>query len=173
MRNAFIGFAEACEQATAFLLTTLMGAMVLIGAFQVLSRFVLHEPSPWSEEVLRRSMIWMVALGLSIGFRHGTHISVDVINRVQAAWVRGLVRWSVFLITLLFMATLIWVGSDMAWRVRFQTFASMEISMSWAYMAIPVGAALSLISLLARALAVQTGVSSAEEEANGVLQCQV
>lgn len=172
MRNAFIGFADACEQVTAFLLTTLMGAMVLIGAFQVLSRFVLHEPSPWSEEVLRRSMIWMVALGLSIGFRHGAHISVDVMNRVQAAWVRSLVRWAVFSVTLMFLATLIWLGADMAWRVRFQTFASMEISMGWAYLAIPVGAALSLISLLARTLADQPETAPADED-NGGLQCQV
>lgn len=171
MRNAFIRFADACEQATAFLLTALMGAMVVIGAYQVVSRFILHEPSPWSEEVLRRAMIWMVALGLSIGFRHGAHISVDVIHRVRTEWVRRTVSGSVFATTLVFLSTLIWLGADMAWRVRFQTFASMEISMSWAYMAIPVGAALALIALLARAVAAQPETQMQDE--TGGLQCQV
>ena len=171
MRNAFIYVADACERLTAFLLTTLMGIMVVIGAFQVLSRFVLHEPSPWSEEVLRRGMIWLVALGLSIGFRQGTHISVDVINRVQAPWVRRLVHWGVFGITFVFLAALIWLGADMAWRVRFQTFASMEISMLWAYLAIPVGAALGLLSLVARFLETAAGEPTGDEV--GGLQCQV
>jgi C4-dicarboxylate transporter DctQ subunit len=171
MRSAFIQIADAFERVTAFLLTTLMAVMVFIGAFQVLSRFVLHEPSPWSEEVLRRAMIWLVALGLSIGFRQGLHISVDVINRVKAAWVRGLVHWAVFGITFVFLAMLIWLGADMAWRVRFQTFASMEISMTWAYMAIPVGAALSLISLVARALT-PSAITQDGDELGG-LQCQV
>jgi len=171
MRSVLMRFADICERATAWLLTALMGAMVVIGAYQVLSRFVLHDPAPWSEEVLRRAMIWMVALGLSIGFRHGAHISVDVINRVQIAWVCRLVRQTVFCVTFAFLGILVWLGADMAWRVRFQTFASMEIAMTWAYLAIPVGAALSLVALLARACAVtpeaQTG------DASGGLQCQV
>jgi len=171
MRRAFLRFADACERGTAWLLTALMGAMVIIGAYQVLSRFVLHDPAPWSEEVLRRAMIWMVALGLSIGFRHGAHISVDVINRVQTIWVRRCVRWTVFSVTFAFLGILVWLGADMAWRVRFQTFASMEIAMSWAYLAIPVGAALSLVALLARVCAVAPDAQTGDVSRG--LQCQV
>jgi len=170
MRAVFLRFADACERGTAMLLTMLMGLMVVIGAYQVLSRFVLHNPAPWSEEVLRRAMIWMVALGLSIGFRYGAHISVDVIDRVRIAWVRRLVRWAVFSTTCVFLGMLVWLGADMAWRVRFQTFASVEFSMSWAYLAIPVGAALSLIALLARTLA---GPLTQARDTSGALQCQV
>jgi len=36
--------------------------------------------------------------------------------------------------------------------VRFQTFASMELSMAWAYAALPVGAALGLVAVLAHHL---------------------
>jgi len=34
-------------------------------------------------------------------------------------------------------------------RVRFQTFASMELSMGWAYAALPVGAALAMLAVVA------------------------
>lgn len=148
MRSFCVSVADQCERVTGWLLSILMSLMVLIGFYQVLARFVLHESSPWSEEILRRTMIWMVALGLSIGFRYGAHICVDVVNRVRSSTFRAAIRWMVFGITLAFLLVLLVLGSDMAWRVRFQTFASMELSMTWAYAAIPVGAALSAISLI-------------------------
>ena len=168
MRLAFIGVADACERVVATALTLLMGMMVVLGFYQVLARFVLHEPSPWTEEVLRRAMIWMVALGLSIGFRHGAHICVEIIKRAPAQWIRSGVTLLVFWLTLLFLVTLVWLGADMAWRVRFQTFGSLDISMTWAYAAIPVGAAFSVVALLARFI----DERSDEESEFGGLKCQ-
>ena len=52
----------------------------------------------------------------------------------------------------LFLGVLVWFGIDLAWRVRFQTFASMELSMAWAYAALPVGAALAIVAVLAHHL---------------------
>ena len=163
MRRYLVSLADGCERTASVLLSLLMGLMVLTGFYQVTARFVLYEPSPWSEEVLRRAMIWMVAIGLSIGFRHGAHICVDVINRVRAGSVRTLIRWTVFGITLGVLVILTVLGTDMAWRVRFQTFASLEISMTWAYAAIPVGAALSIIALVAQFVAPVDSARMAEE----------
>jgi TRAP-type C4-dicarboxylate transport system permease small subunit len=58
----------------------------------------------------------------------------------------------------------------MAWRVRFQTFASLELSMTWAYAAIPVGAAFSSIALVANFL-VQPNVGSSKGELED-MSCQ-
>lgn len=41
----------------------------------------------------------------------------------------------------------------MTWRVRFQNVPSLDISISWIYLAIPVGATLTVIAVLARWLA--------------------
>jgi C4-dicarboxylate transporter, DctQ subunit len=40
----------------------------------------------------------------------------------------------------------------MVWRVRFQTLAGLEISIAWAYAALPSGALFSLIAVIAHAL---------------------
>lgn len=169
MRRFALQLADRCERATTWLLSIWMGLMVVVGFYQVLARFVLHEPSSWSEEVLRRAMIWMVALGLSIGFRHGAHICVDVINRVRSTAFRAGIRWLVFLVTMGFLTVLVVLGTDMAWRVRFQSFASLELSMTWAYAAIPTGALLSMVALLAQFLS-QPVV--AVDEAFGGVPCQ-
>lgn len=171
MRKGFIRFADALAGGASVLLITVMLVMVILAFYQVLTRFIFHDASPWTEEILRRAMIWMVTLGLALGFRHGAHISVDVIARVQNHVVRRLVPPTVFIISLVFLLTVVWLGSDMAYRVRFQTFGSLDISMSWAYAAIPVGAALSVITLIAHYLS-DPNQKTSDEELGG-LQCQV
>ena len=59
-------------------------------------------------------------------------------------WSRGrwrrAVRLIILVVTAAFLGLLAWLGYDLAWRIRFQTFASMPISISWAYLALPIGA---------------------------------
>jgi len=40
----------------------------------------------------------------------------------------------------------------LTYRVRFQTFASLDISIAWAYAAVPVGAALAIVAVIAQHL---------------------
>lgn len=128
----------------------LLAIVSCLGLFQVVARFVLEQPSVWSEEVLRRLLVWMVMLGAAATFRRGAQISVDVLARFARGrpWARAL-RASMATITLAFLGVLVWFGFDLAWRIRFQTFASLEISMAWAYLAIPVGALLSIFAVIA------------------------
>jgi TRAP-type C4-dicarboxylate transport system permease small subunit len=51
-------------------------------------------------------------------------------------------------VSLAFLFVLLWFGADLVWRVRFQTFASMELSMAWAYASVPVFAALGIVAVL-------------------------
>jgi TRAP-type C4-dicarboxylate transport system permease small subunit len=131
----------------------LLAIVACIGLYQVIARFVLEQPSIWSEEVLRRLLIWTVMLGAAAAFRRGALVSVDVALRASEgrAWGRWL-RLGITSITLAFLGVLAWFGFDLAWRIRFQTFASLELSMAWAYLAIPVGALVSALAVLAHHL---------------------
>ena len=127
----------------------LLALISCLGIWQVIARFVLSQPSTWTEESMRRLLIWMVLLGIVAAFRRGALVSVDLMLRVsRGAW-RTTVRNIITGTTLVFLGVLVWYGSDLAWRVRFQTFASMEISMGWAYLALPFGAALAIVAVLA------------------------
>lgn len=128
----------------------LLAIVCTLGLWQVLSRFVLSQPSPWTEELMRRLLIWCVMLGVVVAFRRGALVSVDLMLRTaRGAWL-AVVRTAITAVSLSFLAVLVWFGTDLAWRVRFQTFASMEISMAWAYAAMPVGAALAMLAVLAQ-----------------------
>lgn len=130
----------------------LLALISCLGLYQVLVRFVFNEPSPWTEEIIGRLLIWTVAFGVVAAFRQGALVSVDVMLRLsRGAW-RRLVRRVILAISLAFLVMLAWVGYDLAWRIRFQTFASLPISISWAYLAIPVGATFSVLAVIANYL---------------------
>lgn len=128
----------------------LLAVISALGLWQVVARFVLSQPSTWTEEAMRRLLIWCVMLGVVVAFRRGALVSVDLMLRLsKGAW-HQVVRWIITLSSLAFLGVLLWFGIDLAWRVRFQTFASMELSMGWAYAALPVGASLALVAVLAQ-----------------------
>ena len=128
----------------------LLALISALGLWQVLTRFILSQPSSWTEEVMRRLLIWCVMLGVVVAFRRGALVSVDLMLRSsRGAW-RRFVRAFIALVSLAFLAVIVWFGADLAWRVRFQTFASIELSMAWAYAALPVGALLSMLAVLAQ-----------------------
>jgi TRAP-type C4-dicarboxylate transport system permease small subunit len=131
----------------------LLATIASLGMWQVVARFVLSQPSTWTEESMRRLLIWMVMLGTVVAFRRGALVSVDLMLRTaRGAWL-ATVRWVITLTALAYLAVLVWFGINLVTRVRFQTFASMELSMGWAYAALPVGAALAMLAVVAHHLA--------------------
>jgi TRAP-type C4-dicarboxylate transport system permease small subunit len=130
----------------------LLAVLACLGLWQVASRFVFAQPSTWTEESMRRLLIWMVMLGAVAALRSGAMVSVDLMLRLSRGTWQATVRLLITTVTLAFLATLVWYGIDLSWRVRFQTFASMELSMAWAYAALPAGALLAMVAVLAHHL---------------------
>jgi TRAP-type C4-dicarboxylate transport system permease small subunit len=120
------------------------------GLFQVVTRFVLHEPATWSEPLIRMLLIWMTYLGLAAAIRAGSLISVDLFYRLARGRQRRLLEAAIALATLTLLAILFWFGWDLVTRVRFQNLAGLEIPISYAYAAIPTGAALSMLAVIAQ-----------------------
>jgi len=136
-------------EAVWLLASLLLAAMAAVGLYQVLTRFLWNLPSPWSEELLGRLFVWCVMLGVAAAFRHGAMISVDLmLRRSRGAWNR-LVRRLILAATIGLLAVFVWFGFELAWRVRFQTFATLPLSIAWAYLALPVGALFSMLAVTA------------------------
>jgi TRAP-type C4-dicarboxylate transport system permease small subunit len=135
------------------LASLLLALLACIGLYQVLIRFIWNQPSPWTEELIGRLFVWCVMLGVAAAFRQGALVSVDLMLRLSTgAWHR-FVRRLILVVTLGFLAVLVYYGFDLAWRVRFQTFATLPLSISWAYLALPVGALFSMLAVAANHLA--------------------
>ncbi|MFL1462086.1 TRAP transporter small permease [Roseococcus sp. DSY-14] len=125
---------------------------VLAGLWQVVARFATETPSIWSEALVRTALIWMAYLGLAVALRTGALVSIDVAHRYTRGAVRRAVEASALAFSLALMGVLFWFGWAMAERVQFQEMAGLEVSMSWGYAALPVGAVFAAVGALANFL---------------------
>lgn len=150
LRTVFFWIERKATSACLLLASVILAVIASLGLWQVVSRFVLMQPSTWTEEVMRRLLIWAVMLGVVVAFREGAMVSVDLMRRYARGWWGKVVRGIIAIVTLVFLGVLVKFGIDLTMRVQFQTFASIPLSMSWAYAALPVGAGLSMIAVLAQ-----------------------
>ena len=129
----------------------LMAAITGVVAFQVLTRYVLQHPAAWPEEAARYLFVWVALLGAALGVDRGAHFSLDLLtSRLPHPAARRLAA-ALDLTCAAFAALLTWHGAQLAWRVREQPSAALEIPMTWPYAAIPVAALLMAWSLAASA----------------------
>lgn len=57
-------------------------AVMVIGCFwQVFTRFILNNPSKYTEELLRYLLIWMTMLGVPYAYGKDRHLSINLITR--------------------------------------------------------------------------------------------
>jgi len=143
----------ALERGTTALATALACAMLVVasslGLWQIITRFVLERPAEWTEVLIRFSLIWMVFLGIPQAFRVGAMVSVDVLYRWSGARTKRFLDAMVALAALLLLAVTIVVGWDYAQRGSVQSMIGLEdVSMFWAYLAMPVGGIFSVIAVI-------------------------
>ncbi|MBO1110769.1 TRAP transporter small permease [Bordetella petrii] len=128
----------------------LLVASAAAAFYQVIARFILQAPSDWSEVLTRALLIWTVLLGVALAFRHGAMISVELLRNLLKGHRQRLLEHVIALICVAFLVFIAWIGGHMTYRVRFQNVPSLNISISWIYLAIPVGASLAAIAVLTR-----------------------
>jgi len=124
--------------------------MVVIGSWQVFSRFVLNSTPSWSEEVQIFGHIWLVFLAIPIAYRRGAHITVEVSRQIMSAWISK---------ALDLLIEMLWVGFAVAtayysYRVSLVTRNSvspgLEIPMSYPYYGMVLGSAYLLFVVIRR-----------------------
>lgn len=147
--RAFLRFEDYSTGLALRLSISFLVIAACLALFQVVTRFVFSSPSTWSEVITRSAMIWSVFLGVAVAFRHGAMIAVEVIQQKLPPRL-GL---ALFLISnamsVIFFSILFWQGWAMTERVVNQKMAALDISISWAYAALPVGSVFIIIAVLA------------------------
>ncbi len=130
---------------------------VTLSFYQVLTRFVFNAPSTWTEVASRAAMIWCVFMAAAATFRGGYMMAVEVVYKMVSPRLVVVLELAIVACCLLVLVVLIHFGIHMTMRVSNQTMSGMNISMSWAYAAIPTGAGFATVAVVARLLAQLSG----------------
>lgn len=134
------------------LLVVFGSVMSVVVMLQILFRFVIYIPLPWSEELARYLMIWTGMVGSFVALREGRHIGVTlIVNRLPPRVAAGVAVF-VQVLTILFLVILAKQGLALALINLNQLSPAMRIPMFFPYLAVPVGAALMIIELAAGVL---------------------
>jgi TRAP-type C4-dicarboxylate transport system permease small subunit len=149
MRDLFLALERRSTALALTLACAMLVAAACLGMYQILSRFVFEQPAEWSEVLIRFTLIWMVFLGAPVAFRQGAMVCVDLAHRMAGHVGKRVLDTVAAVCALVIIAVMLWYGIEYAWRVRFQTISGLEsYSMTWAYMAIPVGAVFSALAVV-------------------------
>lgn len=144
----------------------LFAALTAVVTLQVLTRFVLHLPFIWSEEVARFLFFWTVLLGAAISVRRRRHFVLDV-SMGRLAGSRGIagriLDFVPDLCVLGFSLFLLVQGITYARAGLLRTATNSNLNMALVFAAIPVFAALviayTVVNLLADVKAMREGAS--------------
>lgn len=147
--RAFLRFEDFTTGLALRLSITFLVIATALALFQVTTRFVFGSPSTWSEVITRSAMIWSVFLGVAVAFRHGAMISVEIIQQVLPPRLGFALFMLANTLSVIFFAILFWQGWSMSLRVASQKLAALDISIAWAYAALPVGSVFIIIAVLA------------------------
>lgn len=126
----------------------LLAAATALVFFQVVTRFVLGDAAGWSEVLARGLIVWSTLLAAAAGFRLGAMIPIDFLRSLLPASLQIWVIRLVTLLTLVFLAILVWQGWAMTLRVQAQRVAMLGTSMSLFYAAIPAGAMAAIAGVI-------------------------
>lgn len=131
---------------TRYVLIALVLSMAFILLLQIISRFVVFFPLPWSQELLQYMNIWMVFLGAGLAVKEGGHIRVELLRErlpESAKLPFDILSNALSLSLVLFVAT---QAYTLVGRTAKQSFGSFPLAMSWFYLSLLLGCSLMAIN---------------------------
>jgi TRAP-type C4-dicarboxylate transport system permease small subunit len=143
----------------------LMAAMVLNVLWQVFTRFVLKNPSSFTEEAARYMMIWVGLLGSAYASGKKSHLALDLITaKLQGGRKRASEIFIHSLVLLFALTVLVGGGGRLVWiqLTLGQQSAALQLKLGYVYLAVPLAGlfiAFYSVLFLAETLRGETEVS--------------
>lgn len=119
----------------------LLSLMVFNVSWQVFSRFILGDPSSWTEELTRYSLIWLGMLGAGYVTGKKMHLAIDYFANKTKEPIRTYIEIFIHTAVLLFAFTVMVVGgSNLVGLTLYleQISASLQIQLGYVYLALPI-----------------------------------
>ena len=130
------------------ILIILMAVIVLDVIWQVFTRFILKDPSSFTEELAGFLLIWIGLLGASYAFYTRVHLGIDVLTANLRGVKKKVVDISINLIVFLFaLFILLWGGFRLV-NLTFtlnQISPALGIQMGYVYLVLPITGVLIMI----------------------------
>lgn len=159
---------DGFEAVLEFICTTFMALIVAILFYAVVMRYVFKMPPAWSMELSRYMFLWMIMLCAALVTRERSHIRMSYILGLLPAKIRFVWQNILRLLMIVFCCVMVQYGLNIFPIVAEASSPTLNISMGYMYIAIPVGGALMGIyffEIIIRSIAEKDWTRKAETEA--------
>ncbi|GAB3626292.1 Sialic acid TRAP transporter permease protein SiaT [Pandoraea terrae] len=150
-------FSHAAPRRLAGALDTILGHLVEIPAALlvvaeivvllagVTSRYVMHTPLVWSDELASILFLWLAMLGAVVALRRGEHMRMTALVGMASPGVRAFLDVIAIAAPLAFLMLVIGPAVEFAQDEAFITTPALDIANTWRAAALPVGTGLMLL----------------------------
>jgi tripartite ATP-independent transporter DctM subunit len=116
----------------------------------VVSRYVMHNPLIWSDELASILFLWLAMLGAVVAFRRSEHMRMTALVASASPALRAFLEAVAVCGALAFLLVVAWPAYEYAYEESYITTPALQISNIWRAAALPVGIALMAIFALLR-----------------------
>jgi len=122
-------------------LIILMVGMVLDVCWQVFTRFILQDPSSYTEELAGFLLIWIGLLGSSYALYTKSHLGIDIITSKLTGFKKQLSQLMIHIIVILFALFILVIGGIRLVNITLtlnQISPALGIPMGYIYLVLPL-----------------------------------
>jgi len=130
---------------TRILVSIFLLSSILVIFYQVFTRYVLGFSSAWTEEYARYTNVWITFLGVGLVSRTREHIRMDFLDYLSGRLGRYLILFFDTLLSVCFYGILGYEGAKLLQVTHRQIAPGLQISLSYVFVAIPIGCALLIV----------------------------
>ncbi len=139
----------------------LLSFMVVLGVWQIITRYVFNNPSVLTEELLLVSFVWMGLLGMAYVFGKQEHMRMGFFADRLNPKAQHILRILTEIAVLIFAAlVLVWGGMNIVFLGMGQISPALGISMGYIYLALPIGGLLTVFYTIANIIDIVKGKES-------------
>jgi TRAP-type C4-dicarboxylate transport system permease small subunit len=121
---------------------SLVAVIAVVVGSSVVMRYGFNNSLSWSEDAAKFLMVWLTFIAAPLGFRHGAHVSLDLMPPLPAI-IERILRILVHATVVVLMVMLARFAWNFAWNGRSQVALTIgDISMFWIFVSMPIGCAL-------------------------------
>lgn len=140
-------------------------AMVLLTCWQVFTRYILQNPSSWSEELVSYLFAWMALLGASIVVGERGHMNIPIlVDRMGPAAKKALAILSEVVACLFAAVILVFGGMQITSLAMGQMTSSLGVPIGIFYIVLPLSGVLNIVYTILNIIEIANGTISLEPQ---------
>lgn len=136
------------EKGVVFIITATMFVFITLVAVQVIWRYVLSNPLPWTEQAARYLFIWMLMLAMPILVRRKNNMAFDLLYNRFPEKAQKVIQILTLILIGAFGVVYFIASLQLCIKAANKTAIGLGIPMVWVYGAQPVGAGLLVLTSL-------------------------